>query len=468
MDGIELCTTFILLNPVNPVQFSLRETSCGFVGKPIPNMIEIIKLDITRPEDSEKLQRILSRNVGLNNEILARTEAIIRDVTLRGDAAVVECTHRFDNVVLSAQTMRVERERIEELAEKVDEELIAAMREAISNIRYYHEKQLTKDWQVEMANGVQLGQKIRPLQIVGLYVPGGSAAYPSTVMMNAIPAQVAGVERIVVVTPPAQFSQNPVIAAVLKELELFEVYLVGGAQAVAALACGTATIPRVDKIVGPGNQYVAAAKKLVYGAVDIDSIAGPSEIVVVADDTARADFVAADLLSQAEHSEDAAAILITTSEKLAEAVTGELVKQTEQLSRREIVERSLADYGALIIADSLDDACELVNRLAPEHVEIMTADAEVTAEKIRNAGAIFIGPYSPESVGDYFAGTNHVLPTGGTARFSSALGVYDFLKRTSVVRYTKEELMRTAASIERLALAEGFEAHARAATIRYE
>ncbi len=431
-------------------------------------MIEIIKLDITRPEESEKLQRILSRNVGLNNEILARTEAIIRDVTLRGDAAVVECTHRFDNVVLSAQTMRVDRERIEELAEKVDEELIAAMREAISNIRYYHERQLTKDWQVEMANGVRLGQRIRPLQIVGLYVPGGTAAYPSTVMMNAIPAQVAGVERIVVVTPPAQFSQNPVIAAVLKELELFEVYLVGGAQAVAALACGTATIPRVDKIVGPGNQYVAAAKKLVYGAVDIDSIAGPSEIVVVADDTARADFVAADLLSQAEHSEDAAAILITTSEKLAEAVTGELVKQTALLSRREIVERSLADYGALIIADSLDDACELVNRLAPEHVEVMTANAEATAEKIRNAGAIFIGPYSPESVGDYFAGTNHVLPTGGTARFSSALGVYDFLKRTSVVRYTKEELMRTAASIERLALAEGFEAHARAATIRYE
>jgi len=431
-------------------------------------MIEIINLDTTRPEESDKLQRILSRNVGLNSEIMARTEAIIRDVTMRGDAAVVECTHRFDNVVLSAQTMRVGRDLIEELAERVDEDLIAAMREAISNIRYYHEKQLAKDWDVEMANGVRLGQRIRPLQIVGLYVPGGSAAYPSTVMMNAIPAQVAGVERIVVVTPPAQFSQNPVISAVLKELELFEVYLVGGAQAVAALACGTETIPRVDKIVGPGNQYVAAAKKLVYGAVDIDSIAGPSEIVVVADDTARADYVAADLLSQAEHSEDAAAILLTTSQALAEAVTGELVRQTATLSRQKIIERSLADYGALIILGSLDDACDVVNRLAPEHVEVITADPEATAEKIRNAGAIFIGPYSPESVGDYFAGTNHVLPTGGTARFSSALGVYDFLKRTSVVRYTKEELMRTAGSIERLALAEGFEAHARAATIRYE
>lgn len=431
-------------------------------------MIEIIKLDVNRPEESEKLQRILSRNVGLNNEIMRRTEAIIRDVTLRGDDAVVECTQRYDNVVLSAQTMRVERERIEELAERVDAELVAAMREAISNIRYYHERQLAKDWSVEMANGVRLGQRIRPLQIVGLYVPGGSAAYPSTVMMNAIPAQVAGVERIVVVTPPAQFAQNPVIAAVLKELGLFEVYLVGGAQAVAALACGTETIPRVDKIVGPGNQYVAAAKKLVYGAVDIDSIAGPSEIVVVADDTARADFVAADMLSQAEHSDDAAAILVTTSVRLAESVSAELVHQTVSLSRRQIVERSLADYGALIIVDSLDDACDLVNRLAPEHVEVMTENAETVTEKIINAGAIFVGPYSPESVGDYFAGTNHVLPTGGTARFSSALGVYDFLKRTSVIRYTKEELMRTAASIERLALSEGFDAHARAATIRYE
>ena len=433
-----------------------------------PFMIEIIKLENTRPEESEKLTRILSRNVGLNSEIMRRTEAIIRDVTTRGDAAVVECTHRYDNVVLSAQTMRVGRERIEELAEKVDAELIAAMREAISNIRYYHEKQMAKDWEVEMANGVRLGQRIRPLQIVGLYVPGGSAAYPSTVMMNAIPAQVAGVERIVVVTPPAQFAQNPVIAAVLKELELFEVYLVGGAQAVAALACGTATIPRVDKIVGPGNQYVAAAKKLVYGAVDIDSIAGPSEIVVIADETARADFVAADMLSQAEHSEDAAAILVTDNVKLAEAVAVELAHQTASLSRREIVQRSLVDFGALIIVDSLDDACDLVNRLAPEHVEVITADAEATAAKIHNAGAIFVGPYSPEPVGDYFAGTNHVLPTGGTARFSSALGVYDFLKRTSVIRYTKEELMRTAASIERLALAEGFDAHARAATIRYE
>ncbi len=431
-------------------------------------MIEIIKLDVTQLDRAEKLQNILGRHAGLNAGIMTRVEAIVRDVTLRGDAALLDYTVQFDQITLTPRTMRASRETIEALAAQVDPELIAAMREAIANIRYYHEKQMTLDWEIEVANGVRLGQRIRPLQIVGLYVPGGSAAYPSTVMMNAIPAQVAGVDRIVVVTPPSQFAQNPMVAAVLRELELFEVYLVGGAQAVAALACGTESIPRVDKIVGPGNQYVAAAKKLVYGAVDIDSIAGPSEIVVVAADSARPHFIPADLLSQAEHSEDAAAILITTSEELATAVRDQVIIQTGKLSRRKIIERSLAEFGALIIVNTLDEACELVNRLAPEHVEVMTVDSEATAAKIRNAGAIFIGPYSPETVGDYFAGTNHVLPTGGTARFSSALGVYDFLKRTSIVRYTREELMRTAASIERLALAEGFDAHARAATIRYE
>ncbi len=431
-------------------------------------MIEIISVDTAHPEKSGTMQRILGRNIGLNAEVMATTDAIVRDVTTRGDEALIEYTSRFDGVDHTTDTIRASREMIEKLAAQVDEDLLAAMREAISNIRYYHEKQLNRDWEVEMANGVRLGQRIRPMKIVGLYVPGGSAAYPSTVMMNAIPAQVAGVERIVVVTPPAQFAQNPVIAAVLRELDLFEVYLVGGAHAVAGLACGTNTIPRVDKIVGPGNQYVAAAKKLVYGAVDIDSIAGPSEIVVIADATARPDYVAADLLSQAEHSVDAAAILVTDSELLAEGVRAELIRQTRTLSRAAIIEKSLADFGALIVVDSLEDGCALVNRLAPEHVEVITADSEETASRISNAGAIFIGPYSPESVGDYFAGTNHVLPTGGTARFSSALGVYDFLKRTSIVRYTREELLRTAHSIERLALAEGFEAHARAATIRYE
>ncbi|HKQ75160.1 MAG TPA: histidinol dehydrogenase [Blastocatellia bacterium] len=431
-------------------------------------MIEIIELTSSGVEQSAKLKKILGRSVGLNNEVLARTDAIIREIRERGDAALIEFTARFDGVQLRPETLRVDRRTIEELAAQAPEDLIAAIREALANIRHYHERQLTRDWEITRDNGVRLGQRVRPLEIVGLYVPGGSAAYPSTVMMNAAPAQVAGVERIVVVTPPAQFKQNPVIAATLKELNLFEVYTVGGAQAVAALAFGTETIPRVDKIVGPGNLYVAAAKKLVYGAVDIDSIAGPSEIVVIADDTARADFVAADLLSQAEHSEDAAAILITPQASFAEAVREEIVKQTNTLSRRAIIERSLADFGALIVVESLDAACALADRIAPEHIEIITEDGEATAAKINHAGAIFIGAYSPEAVGDYFAGTNHVLPTGGAARFSSALGVYDFQKRTSVIRYTREELIRTAASIERLALAEGFEAHARSATIRYE
>ncbi|MFN0087246.1 MAG: histidinol dehydrogenase [Blastocatellia bacterium] len=431
-------------------------------------MIDILKFTGASARGEAKISRILNRGIGLDSDILTRADAILREVRDRGDEALIEFTARFDGVPLTAETMRVDRETIEELASRVDVELIAAMREAIGNIRHYHEHQLTGDWEIPRENGVRLGQRVRPLEIVGLYVPGGTAAYPSTVMMNAVPARVAGVERIVVVTPPAQFRQNPVVAAVLKELELFEVYTIGGAQAVAALAYGTASIPRVDKIVGPGNSWVAAAKKLVYGMVDIDSIAGPSEIVVIADETARADFVAADLLSQAEHSEDAAAILITPSEAFAGAVREELIRQTATLSRRAIVARSLADYGALIVVDSLAEACRLADEIAPEHIEVITADSEATAAEIRHAGAIFIGPWSPEPVGDYFAGTNHVLPTGGTARFSSALGVYDFLKRTSIIRYTREELMRTAPSIERLALAEGFDAHARAATIRYE
>ena len=429
-------------------------------------MIEIIRLTGSDPEGDQKLKRILSRTNGLNPEILAAAENVVREVRDNGDEALLGYTARFDGVQLTPDTMRASRELIEELAARADAELLAAMREAIGNIRRYHEHQLTRSWEIEASTGVRLGQRVHPLDIVGLYVPGGSAAYPSTVMMNAIPAQVAGVGRIVIVTPPARFAENPVIAAVLRELELFEVYLVGGAQAVAALAYGTETMPRVDKIVGPGNQYVTAAKKAVFGIVDIDSLAGPSEIVVIADETARPDFVAADLLSQAEHSEDAASILVTTSEKLAAAVRNEIIRQTQTLSRKTIIEKSLADFGALIVVDSPGAACRLVDQLAPEHVEVITADSEATAAKLRHAGAIFIGAYSPEPVGDYFAGSNHVLPTGGTARFASALGVYDFLKRTSIIRYTKNEIVRTAELIDRLARAEGFDAHARAATIR--
>jgi histidinol dehydrogenase len=429
-------------------------------------MIEIIRLTDVASASDQKLKQILQRTSGLTDEVIVNTQTIVNAIKHSGDEALLDYTARFDGVEHTPETMLADRRLIDELAAQVDEALLSAMREAIANIRSYHQYQLTQSWEIERENGVRLGQRVSPLEIVGLYVPGGKAAYPSTLMMNAIPAQVAGVQRIVVVTPPAQFRQAPVIAATLKELGLFEVYLIGGAQAVAALAYGTATIPRVDKIVGPGNQYVAAAKKIVYGDVDIDSIAGPSEIVVIADDTARPDFIAADLLSQAEHSEDAAAILVTDSEALAANVQAEIIRQTESLPRRAIIEKSLADFGALIVVESLAAACQLVNRLAPEHVEVMTADSEVTAAEIHHAGAIFIGDYSAESVGDYFAGTNHVLPTGGTARFSSALGVYDFLKRTSIIRYTKEELQRTALSIDKIAQAEGLQAHARAATIR--
>jgi histidinol dehydrogenase len=430
-------------------------------------MIDIITLGAADAEN-EKLKRILTRGEGLDNDALIRADAIVRDVAGRGDPALIEHTQRLDGIDLTPETLRVDPTLLKSMAGSVDAKLVDAMREAAGNIRRYHEQQLTRDWEIEGLNGVRLGQRVRPLDIVGLYVPGGTAAYPSTVMMNAIPAQVAGVGRLVVATPPAQFAQSPVIAAILVELGLMEVYTVGGAQAIAALAYGTNTIPRVDKIVGPGNRYVAAAKKLVFGTVDIDSIAGPSEIVVIADESAPPEFVAADLLSQAEHSEDASAILITPSQVLATAVLDAISRQARTLSRAEIVERSLAAYGAIFIVDSIEAACRLADRIAPEHVEVMTRNNEETAARIAHAGAIFVGPYSPEPVGDYFAGSNHVLPTGGTARFSSALGVYDFLKRTSIVRYTEAELRRTAASIGLLARAEGFDAHARAAAIRLD
>jgi histidinol dehydrogenase len=335
-------------------------------------------------------------------------------------------------------------------------------------VRAFHERQREESWEMETANGVRLGQRITPIDRAGLYVPGGTASYPSSVVMNVVPAQVAGVERIIVATPPRTLSENPAVAAALLELNATEVYAVGGAQAVAALAYGTETIPRVDKITGPGNRYVAAAKKLVFGVVGIDSIAGPSEVVVVADETARADFIAADMLAQAEHGVDASAVLLTTDEKLAFTVAAEIEQQAQSLSRFSMLEKSLAEFGAIIVVDNLAEACEVANELAPEHLEIMTRDAESVAAGVRHAGAIFLGEHTPEAVGDYFAGPNHVLPTGGAARFSSALGVYDFVKRTSILRYSSGELRHTAQMIAALAHAEGLDAHARSALIRLE
>ena len=430
-------------------------------------MIEIIPSnDLLRRY--EKLACIAGRSVALDAKLMSDVSAIVDDVRRRGDVALVEYTAAFDGIQLGPAQLRVDEATLRRSATNANRFVIEALREAIGNVRAFHEHERERSWEISPAPGVTLGQKITAIESAGLYVPGGTAAYPSSVVMNVVPAQVAGVKRIVVTTPPRTLAENPAVAAALLELEVTEIYAVGGAQAIAALAYGTETIPRVDKITGPGNKYVAAAKKLVFGAVGIDSIAGPSEVVIIADETARADFIAADLLAQSEHAEDASAILVTTSELLASAVAAEVARQAESLPRREIVEKSLALYGAIIIVDSVDEACAMVNELAPEHLEIMTGDDEAVAASVRQAGAIFLGQYTPEAVGDYFAGPNHVLPTGRAARFSSALGVYDFVKRTSVLRYSQEELTHAADKIAALAEAEGLSAHARSALIRRE
>lgn len=430
-------------------------------------MIETIRSQ-EKDRLAAKLQAIRSRNVALDDELMGQVAAIIRDVRTRGDAALIDYAARFDAQVIQPSDLRVSEESLRSAASKADRRVVEALREAIRRVRAFHEFERQQSWEMEMEGGVRLGQRITPIDSAGMYVPGGTASYPSSVVMNVVPAQIAGVRRIVVATPPRALLENPAVAAALVELGVTEVYSVGGAQAIAALAYGTETIPRVDKITGPGNKYVAAAKKLVFGLVGIDSIAGPSEVVIIADDSARASFVASDLLAQAEHGEDASAVLVTTSERLAGAVAAELGKQAAELARIGVIEKSLAQYGAIIIVADLDEACALVNDLAPEHLEIMSRDDEGIASRVRHAGAIFFGEQTPEAVGDYLAGPNHVLPTGGAARFSSALGVYDFLKRTSLLKFSTAELARTAPMIATLARAEGLDAHARSALIRLE
>src|SRR2546427_2065334 len=360
---------------------------------------------------TEKLKRIRERNVALDADLMNQVGSIIDDVRRRGDAALIDYAAQFDGCVMQAFELRISEEELRRIASSVDTNVLEALSEAISNVRRFHEHERQHSWEIETEHGVRLGQRIRPIERVGLYVPGGTASYPSSMVMTVVPAQVAGVQRIVVVTPPRSLRENPAVAAALLELGVTEVYAVGGAQAIAALAYGTETVPRVDKITGPGNRYVAAAKKLVFGTVGIDSIAGPSEVVIIADDTARADFVAADLLAQAEHDEDASAVLVTTSEQLANDVAAEVSRQMESLQRRAVVEKSLAQYGAILVVTDLDEACVIVNELAPEHLEIVTRDDDAVAARILHAGAIFFVPYSPEVVGTYFAGPNHVLPT---------------------------------------------------------
>jgi histidinol dehydrogenase len=413
-----------------------------------------------------KLRHIRERNVALDADLMSQVAAIIQDVRGRGDSALVDYTARFDGCTVQPCDLRVSEETLTQIASRSDENLLAALREAIRRVRVFHQFEQQESWEFETSDGVRLGQRITPIERAGLYVPGGTASYPSSVVMNVVPAQVAGVSRIVVATPPRALQENPAVAAALVELGITEVYAVGGAQAIAALAFGTETVPRVDKITGPGNKFVAAAKKLVFGTVGIDSIAGPTEVVVLADDSARASYIASDLLAQSEHSEDASAVLVTTSEPLAAEVAGELTKQSRTLPRISLIERSLARYGAIIVVVDMDEACALVNELAPEHLEIVCRDEQRIASQVRHAGAIFFGDQTPEATGDYIAGPNHVLPTSGAARFSSALGVYDFLKRTSLLRFTSNELRETAPMIATLARAEGLEGHARSALIR--
>lgn len=402
---------------------------------------------------------------GGNEQQLQAVREIITNVRQNGDQAVKEYTKKWDGADL--QDLRVTETEMQEAVQAVDQQIIDDLTEAAANIRRYHEQQKREGFKLPLEDGSWLAQRILPLQAVGLYVPGGSAAYPSSVLMNVIPAQVAGVERVVIATPCDETGKLPdAVLAAASILGVTEIYKMGGAQAIAALAYGTESIPAVDKITGPGNIFVALAKREVFGEVAIDMIAGPSEIAMIADDTAYADEVAADLLSQAEHDALACAILVTTSEKLANEVAEQIELQLQKLPRQEIARQSIENFGRIYIAASIADAVDAINELAPEHLEIVTKNAEIVSEQIRNAGAIFIGRYSSEPVGDYFAGTNHVLPTNSTARFASGLNVDDFLKKTSVVYYTKDTWQQNAPKIARLARLEGLEGHARAVESR--
>ena len=427
-------------------------------------MIEIIRYNVG--ESNAALDRIRSRGLDANAELIASVNAIIEGVRSRGDEALVAYTKQFDGVELRPEDIRVDSDFIRGAAAKAKSNVIDAFRKAIANVRAFHERQRESDWSITSEDGAVVGQRIRPVASAGLYVPGGRASYPSTVVMNAVPAQVAGVKRIAIATPPGTLETNPTVAAVINELEIEEVYRVGGAQAIAAFAYGTESIARVDKIVGPGNAYVAIAKKLVFGSVGIDSVAGPTEVVVIADHTADPRFVAADLLAQAEHDEAASAICITTDTQLAREVQSEVARQLAMLERREIAGASIERYGAVFVVESLEAACDLANLIAPEHLELMTEDDDRASSLIENAGAIFFGAYSSEPVGDYFAGPNHVLPTLGTSRFSSALAVHDFVRRQSVIRYNREALQNNAGSIALMADAEGLTAHKRAVLLR--
>mgnify|MGYP000911543111 FL=1 len=398
-------------------------------------------IELTEEARTNILENLLKRSPNSYGEFEGRVNEIIENVRANRDAAIFDYTKRFDGADINAENILVTEDEIKEAYEKVDEKLLTVIRKALVNIRKYHEKQRQYSWFDSEESGIILGQKVTALEKVGVYVPGGKAVYPSSVLMNIVPAKVAGVKTIVMTTPPGKDGKvNPATLVAAKEAGVDAIYKVGGAQAIAALAFGTESVPKVDKIVGPGNIYVALAKKAVFGFVSIDSIAGPSEIMVLADETANPRFVAADLLSQAEHDEMASAILVTTSRDLAEQVSKEVEGFVAQLSRKEIIQKSLDNYGYILVAESMDEAIATVNEIASEHLELVTKNPFETMTKIRNAGAIFVGEYSSEPLGDYFAGPNHVLPTNGTAKFFSPLSVDDFIKKSSIISYSREAL----------------------------
>ena len=429
--------------------------------------MRIQKLD--RHTRRNLLEDLLKRSPNQYGSYEEGVTRILEDVKSKGDEALFEYTAKFDHADINEQNIRVTEEEIREAYELAGEELISIIRKALVNIRSYHEKQRQYSWFDSKPDGTILGQKVTALQRVGVYVPGGKAAYPSSVLMNIVPAKVAGVEEIVMVTPPGKDGKvNPNTLVAANEAGADVIYKVGGAQAVGALAYGTGCIPKVDKIVGPGNIYVALAKKAVYGYVSIDAIAGPSEILVIADDSANPRYVAADLLSQAEHDELASAILVTTSEELARRVSEEVDEFLGVLSRSEIIRKSLDNYGYILVAENMDEAIDIANEIASEHLEIQTRNPYDVMTKIRNAGAIFIGEYASEPLGDYFAGPNHVLPTNGTARFFSPLSVDDFIKKSSIIGYSREALEKIHTDIEAFAQAEHLTAHANSIKVRFE
>ncbi|MFH1704320.1 MAG: histidinol dehydrogenase [Nitrospirota bacterium] len=422
-----------------------------------------MKILLSKREMQSFLKVLRERASGRGQEVENRVRAILDDVRKTGDRAVLRYTKAFDS--LTKEDLRITPEEISINAKRARKNVVEALKTSAKRIKTFHEMQKEESWSFSEGNDL-LGQVIRPLERVGVYVPGGKASYPSTVLMNVIPAQVAGVKEIALCVPTPRGEINPYVMAAIKLLGLKEVYGIGGAQAVGAMAYGTETIKKVDKIVGPGNIFVATAKKMVFGEVDIDMIAGPSEILIIADDSANPAFIAADLLGQAEHDELASPVLITDSKELADTVRGELERQLSRLRRKEIATKSLDNYGAIIITKNIKDAVELSNSIAPEHLEIMTEKPMDLLPMIKNAGAIFLGRWTPETLGDYSAGPNHTLPTGGTARFSSPLGVYDFIKRSSLLNFTKDGFIKLAKTVRTIAAVEGLEAHEKTIRVR--